>query len=135
MNIRKLNRWFILIGLLGTLLLTPTASAGIPTQGRTPTATVQPQSGPPGTRFLFFTDGFAADEPISIWLNAPDGRVLAAEDQALENSSASGAATWTWTAPADAALGTWQMVGHGRRSGNEQIIPFTIGQPAPSDTG
>jgi hypothetical protein len=110
------------------LLLAPAAFAA-------PSATVQPQAGPPGTRFLFFTDGFAADEPISIWLNAPDGRVLAAEDSTLGNSSASGAATWTWTAPADAPLGSWQMVGHGRRSGNEQVISFTIGQPAPADTG
>ncbi|MDQ2996097.1 MAG: hypothetical protein M3R61_03435 [Chloroflexota bacterium] len=117
----------MLIGFLAALLLAPAASAA--------TTIVQPQAGPPGTRFLFFTDGFAADEPISIWLNAPDGRVIAAEDRALENSSASGAATWTWTAPANATLGTWQMVGHGRRSGNEQIIPFTIGQPAPSDIG
>ncbi|MEP7189865.1 MAG: hypothetical protein ABI901_11805, partial [Roseiflexaceae bacterium] len=117
----------MLIGFLGALLLAPAASAA--------TATVQPPAGPPGTRFLFFTGGFAANEPISIWLNAPDGRVIAAEDRALQNSSASGAATWTWTAPADAILGTWQMVGHGRRSGTEQIIPFTIGRPAPSDTG
>ena len=57
--------WIILIGLLGALLLAPAASAA-------PTTTVQPQAGPPGTRFLFFTDGFAADEPISIWLNAPE---------------------------------------------------------------
>ena len=112
--------WIILFGLLGALLLVPTVSAA-------PTATVYPQAGPPGTRFLFFTEGFAADEPISIWLNAPDGRVIAAEDRALRNSSASGAATWTWTAPSDAPLGAWQMVGHGRRSGNEQVIPFTIG--------
>jgi hypothetical protein len=119
--------WIILFGLFGALLLAPSASAA--------TSTVQPQAGPPGTRFLFFTDGFAADEPISIWLNAPDGRVLAAEDRGLGHSSASGAATWTWTAPADATLGNWQMVGHGRRSGNEQIIQFTIGQVAPSDTG
>ena len=119
--------WIILFGLFGALLLAPSASAA--------TSTVQPQTGPPGTRFLFFTDGFAADEPISIWLNAPDGRVLAAEDRGLGHSSASGAATWTWTAPADATLGNWQMVGHGRRSGNEQIIPFTIGPVAPADTG
>ncbi len=119
--------WIILLGLLGALLLVPSASAA--------TTTVQPPAGPPGTRFLFFADGFAADEPISIWLNAPDGRVLAAEDRALGDSSATGAATWTWTAPANAPLGNWQMVGHGRRSGNEQIIPFTIGQPAPADTG
>jgi hypothetical protein len=120
--------WIMLFGLLGALFLTPTA-------GATPTATVQPQAGPPGTRFLFFADGFAADEPISIWLNAPNGQVIAAEDRALGDSSASGAATWTWTAPADAPLGAWQMVGHGRTSGNEQVIPFTIGQAAPADTG
>ena len=120
--------WIILIGLLAVLLLVPTVSAA-------PAATVYPQAGPPGTRFLFFTDGFAADEPISIWLNAPNGQVIAAEDRALRNSSATGAATWTWTAPSDAPLGNWQMVGHGRRSGNEQVIPFTIAQAAPSDTG
>ena len=119
--------WIILVGLLAVLLV-PTVSAA-------PTATVYPQAGPPGTRFLYFTDGFAADEPISIWLNAPNGQVIAAEDRALRNSSATGAATWTWTAPSDAPLGNWQMVGHGRRSGNEQVIPFTIAQAAPSDTG
>jgi hypothetical protein len=120
--------WIMLIGFLGALLLAPTVGAAS-------TSTVQPQAGPPGTRFLFFADGFAADEPISIWLNAPDGRVLAAEDRALGHSSASGAATWTWTAPADAPLGNWQMVGHGRRSGNEQIIPFMIEPAASTNTG
>jgi hypothetical protein len=120
--------WIVLFGFLGALLLAPTVGAA-------PTSTVQPQAGPPGTRFLFFADGFAADEPISIWLNAPNGRVLAAEDRALGHSSASGAATWTWTAPADAPLGAWQMVGHGRRSGNEQIIPFTIEPAASTNTG
>ena len=127
MRIRNLNRLIMLLGLLSALLLVPSASAA--------TSTVQPPIGPPGTRFLFFANGFAADEPISIWLNAPDGRVLAAEDRALGRSSASGAATWTWTAPSDAPLGSWQMVGHGRRSGNEQILPFTIGPATPSDTG
>src|SRR6186997_635328 len=96
--------WMMLIGILAALVLAHAALAA-------PTSTVTPQSGPPGTRFLFFSDGFAADEPISIWLNAPNGQVIAAEDRALRNSSASGAATWTWTAPADAPLGNWQMVG------------------------
>ncbi len=128
MKIRQLNRLIMLIGLLGALLLVPAVSAA-------PTVTVQPQVGPPGTRFLFFAAGFATDEPISIWLNAPDGRVIAAEDRALDHSSDTGAATWTWTAPSNAPLGSWQMVGHGRRSGNEQIIPFTIGPAASADTG
>jgi hypothetical protein len=118
----------ILIGILAALVLAPAALAA-------PTGTVSPQSGPPGTRFLFFSDGFAADEPISIWLNAPNGQVIPAEDRALENSSATGAATWTWTAPSDAPLGNWQMVAHGRTSGNEQVIPFTIAQAAPSEAG
>src|SRR5690349_20508568 len=118
--------WLILIGLLCALMFAPAASAA--------TTTVQPASGPPGTRFLFFADGFAADEAISIWLNAPDGRVIAAEDRTLGRTSAFGAATWTWTAPANAPLGAWQMVGHGRTSGIEQIIPFTIAQTAPADT-
>jgi hypothetical protein len=117
----------ILIGILTALLLTPSASAA--------TNTVQPQSGPPGTRFLFFSDRFAADESISIWLNAPNGQVIAAEDRSLGRTSDTGAATWTWTAPADAPLGNWQMVAHGRRSGSEQVIPFTIGQAAPSEPG
>ena len=118
----------MLLGVIIGLLIVPSVTAAS-------ASTVHPQAGPPGTRFLFFTAGFAADEPISIWLNAPDGRVIAAEDRALGDSSATGAATWTWTAPADAPLGNWQMVGHGRRSGNEQILPFTIGQAAPADTG
>jgi hypothetical protein len=121
------NRWIILLGLLAGLLLAPQAIA-------TATTTVNPQSGPPGTRFLFFTDGFAAGERLSIWLNAPDGRVIAAEDSSLGRTSALGAATWTWTAPSDAPLGAWQMVGHGRTSGTEKIIAFTLGQAAPAET-
>src|SRR5262249_28971843 len=120
--------WMILVGLLCTLLLAPAAASAA-------TTTVQPPAGPPGTRFLFFSDGFAVDERISIWLNAPDGRVIAAEDPIPGRTSAFDAATWTWTAPADAPLGGWQMVGHGRRSGIEQVIPFTIGQAAPANTG
>ena len=113
----------MLVGLLTALLLVPAAHAAT-------TGTVTPQAGPPGTRFLFFADGFAADETLSIWLNAPNGKVIAAEDRALGDTSDTGAATWTWTAPADAPLGNWQMVGHGRTSGIEQVIPFTIGQAA-----
>jgi hypothetical protein len=118
--------WLTLVGLLCALLAAPAAYAA--------TNTAQPQSGPPGTRFLFYSDGFAADEPVSIWLNAPNGQVIAAEDRTLGRTSATGAATWTWTAPADAPLGAWQMVGHGRTSGIEQIIAFTIAQAAPADT-
>jgi hypothetical protein len=123
---RILNRSLIVLALLAGLLLAPAVASA--------TTTVNPQSGPPGTRFLFFTDGFAAGERLAIWLNAPDGRVIAAEDSSLGRTSAFGAATWTWTAPSDAPLGAWQMVGHGRTSGIEQIIPFTIGQAAPAET-
>jgi hypothetical protein len=120
-------RWLILLGLLGGLLLAPAAGAA-------PLNTVQPPAGPPGTRFLFFSNGFGPDEPVSIWLNAPDGRIITAEDRALERTSASGSATWTWTAPADAPLGAWQMVAHGRQSGAEQVISFALAPVVPADT-
>jgi hypothetical protein len=93
---------------------------------------VQPQAGPPGTSFLFFASGFAADEPVGIWLNAPDGRVVPASAPELRRTTAFGDASWSWTAPQDATQGAWQMVAHGVRSAVEQVIPFTIGQPAPA---
>ena len=40
---------------------------------------------------------------------APDGRV-----------------GWTWVAPKDAPLGAWQMVAHGRTSGIEAVVGFTL---------
>ena len=70
--------------------------------------------------------GFGANEPISIWLNAPDGRVLAAEIEGIAETAPDGRVGFTWVAPKDAPLGAWQMVAHGRESGIEAVAGFTL---------
>jgi len=118
-----LRRWITLIGLLSSLMLAQGTQAAT-------FQNVQPPIGPPGTQFLFFASGFTNNEAISIWVNAPDGRVLAARPQAPLEATSYGDATWSWISPDDAPLGAWQMVAHGRESGVEQVIPFTLGTPA-----
>jgi hypothetical protein len=119
-----LRRWMILVGLCGALLLPQSAAAA-------PVTNVQPPAGPAGTQFLFFASGLAANERVGIWLNAPDGRILAASAPELRRTTAYGDATWTWMAPADAPSGVWRMVIYGQTSTVTLVIPFTIGQPAP----
>jgi hypothetical protein len=93
--------------------------------------TVAPDSGPPGTRFLFGATGFAPGERLSFWLNRPDGQVEAAVGIDLDRASDAGDAVWSWASPGDARLGAWQMVVHGRTSNVERVIPFAIAeQPA-----
>jgi hypothetical protein len=97
-------------------------------------STVAPSEGPPGTRFVFIAAGFTPNEQLSFWLNLPDGRVQVAGITEPQRATAQGEATWVWTAPQDAPLGVWQMVAHGRGSGVERVIAFTIVAPTPTDT-
>jgi hypothetical protein len=125
-SMNTLRRWIILIGLLSSLMLARGTQAAT-------FQNVQPPIAPPGTQFLFFASGFTGNEPISIWVNTPDGRVLAATPQLPPLAATSyGEATWSWISPDDAPLGVWQMVAHGRESGFEQVISFTLGTPAAS---
>jgi hypothetical protein len=87
---------------------------------------VQPSVGAPGARFVVSAIGFGPNEDISVWLNAPDGRVLAAEVEGIAKSAPDGRAGWTWVAPNDASRGAWQMVAHGRTSGTELVAGFTL---------
>jgi hypothetical protein len=91
--------------------------------------TVAPDSGPPGTRFLFGANGFAGRERLSFWVNRPDGKVEAVFTD-LERASDAGDAVWSWTAPGDAPLGVWQMVAHGRTSNVERVATFTLAEPS-----
>ncbi len=70
--------------------------------------------------------GFGANELISVWLNTPDGRVLAAEIEGRAQAGPAGQAGWGWIAPKDAPRGAWQMVAHGRESGIEVVASFTV---------
>lgn len=92
---------------------------------------VQPNAAPGGTIFAFYATGFADEEELSVWLNAPDGRVLAAEDadiEGLHKTTPSGRADWLWNAPVTAQPGMWSAVAHDQESGVERVIAFEIMQ-------
>ena len=91
-----------------------------------PQLTVTPAAAALGARFVFSGTGFGANEKISIWLNAPDGRVLPAEIEGIAEAAPDGRVAWTWVAPQDAQLGAWQLVAHGRTSGIELVVGFTL---------
>jgi hypothetical protein len=99
-----------------------------PANGTSPTLqmTVQPASGAPGSRFIFSATGLSPNENLSLWLNTPDGHVMDATIEGIAKTAPDGRAGWTWVAPADAKLGTWQMVAHGRQSGSEVVATFTL---------
>lgn len=114
------------------LTLEPVAAAG------RPAPRVSPAVGRPGMLFIFNVAGFQPDEPLSAWVNTADRRIVAVDDQAFRPTGEGISAHWIWdagrdgsvnfgwTAPADAAPGTWSMVVHGRTSGVEQVISFQI---------
>lgn len=88
--------------------------------------TVSPKVGRRGMTFLFSAAGFQDGEEVSVWLNAPSGRVVAAEVDDLGRVRGDRVARWSWRAPDDAAYGVWQMVAQGRNSGVQAVITFTI---------
>ena len=88
--------------------------------------TLAPTAGAPGSRFVVSGAGFGANEKISVWLNAPDGRAIPAEIEGIAEAAPDGRVGWTWVAPTDAPLGAWQMVAHGRTSGIEAVAGFTL---------
>jgi len=52
--------------------------------------------------------------------------VLPAEIEGIAETAPDGRVGLTWVAPKDAPLGAWQMVAHGRTSGIEAVVGFTL---------
>lgn len=96
--------------------------------------TVTPSVGEPGTRFMFYANGFSSRERLSFWLNKPNGEVVEPFIREEHRANSSGDVVWSWDSPRDAQSGVWQMVVHGR-SGTEFVINFTIGTVAQPDPG
>ena len=119
----------------GILLALLCALAAAPLVAAQPLTTVTPEVGPPGTRFLFSASEFTPRERLSFWVNRPDGRVEEAFVAGENRANDTGDFIWSWDSPSDAPRGAWQMVAHGRTSGAERVIDFTIGELPPPDTG
>ncbi|NJO05636.1 MAG: hypothetical protein HC876_08990 [Chloroflexaceae bacterium] len=75
---------------------------------------VTPASGPPGTTFTFYGEGFHFDRNVAYWLTAPDGtRIRPRNSENAEadeiGADSNGRVEITWTSPPDAQQGIWQM--------------------------
>lgn len=124
----QLGVWQIVAtGMRSGVVRTVKVTVGTPNQPSSRT-TVSPEVGRRGMTFLFTASGFRIGEEVSVWLNAPDGRVLPAEVEDLGAVRGDAVARWSWRAPADAMLGGWQMVAQGRDSGFQAVISFRIVQ-------
>lgn len=93
------------------------------------TASVNPPVGAPGTTFTFTANGYEEGERVGYWLTAPDSSITRFDQELVGDGK--GTITWTWTAPADAPRGLWQMVARSSQSDKVQndvqhIVRFTV---------
>lgn len=91
---------------------------------------VDPASGPPGTTFFFFAEGFENSEQVGVWINAPDGSILRVvrpdgRELAFEADD-DGRAEWSVTLGQNAQPGFYTMVIQGVDSGFQREIPFQV---------
>lgn len=94
-------------------------------------ATVEPQEGPPGTRFQITLSGFQPGEKVSIWLTYPNQAVEPAPE--LGEADANGNATLFGNSPisvntTNGAAGVWALTGQGDSSNKTSIGYFTVTQ-------
>lgn len=74
------------------------------------TSVVSPTAGAPGDTFLFRVEGLVSSDRIGYWATAPDGTIYSVPETEQLIVAQDGSLEWTWTAPADALPGRWQMV-------------------------
>ncbi len=104
---------------------TTIAIVGAPPAHGTPTgphASVAPASAPSGARLMFQIGGYFPQEPISTWLNAPDG---VRETRLSGRTDDHGDLTLTF-ATAKLAPGSYSMVIYGATSTATVVVPFTM---------
>jgi hypothetical protein len=94
---------------------------------QTPNASVNPQSGPPGTSFAFTASGFMPGEGVGIWIHRPDGQIatVSADGDAVRANEL-GVATWSITAGTNLPDGVYAMVSEGMTSTQVRVVRFEI---------
>lgn len=112
--------------LLLALLLSSAWAGSAQAQSVGEVPSVYPSVGAPGARFSFVVAGFSSRERVAVWLNLPDGRISDRGIENLDRATRQGRVSWSWTAPAGSATGTYQMVARGVSSGVEKLVSFEI---------
>jgi hypothetical protein len=95
----------------------------VPTSG----ASVAPESGPPGTEFVFSVSGFARKERLSYWATTPAGETLV--NNITVSTDGDGNAVFHWTAPDAPLAGAWTMTVYSPLSGANRQVRFRIVLP------
>ena len=108
---------------VAAILMTAIALATLPVGTARAAGSAEPTQGLPTTTFTFRADGYNHGEQIGIWINSPSGKI-AKLPSIITNDN--GSASWHWTAPADAEIGTWVMVGQGHDSGVSNTISIDV---------
>ena len=85
---------------------------------------VFPESGLPGTRFAFEAIRFRPGEPISLWINLPDGTVRPIPYQGFADSD--GNVLVAFDTRPDDRLGLYSIVGEGNLSRRMLLASFSI---------
>lgn len=115
----------------GALLAIPFSVVGSAPAAPAPIS-VSPPSGAPGTSFGFEASGLTPGGAVDAWLVESSGasRDLVPGEWPGLFADGDGRLAWSWTAPADAAGGTWTMVARDRASRRELTVPFVVSAPA-----
>ncbi len=92
-------------------------------------ARVTPESGPPGTRFVFDAYGFEPGENVGVWLTAPDQSTYGADFQATADGQGSIAYEQIGvTTSSDFTPGIWSLNAQGVNSKRQAVGYFRIDQ-------
>lgn len=96
-------------------------------------ATVEPATGPAGTRFRASLFGFEPGESVSIWLTLPDQSVIEAPELAEANSEGvavfGGDTVVQVNTRAGDPTGIWALTGQGNSSKRQSLAYFTVTEP------
>lgn len=100
-------------------------------------ASVTPKGGPAGTSFDISIWGFAPNEQVGYWVNAPDGTIVGTRGTASIGPTG-GVEHLVFPTGKDYPLGIWSVVFEGTYSGHQSIAYFKLtgegAAPAPTPT-
>jgi hypothetical protein len=85
---------------------------------------VYPNVSAPGTVLGFEARGYQPNEPVSLWLNLPNGTTRGLPYQAIAGSD--GYVLIGFRTDANDQLGQWSLVGQGTKSGRVVLAPFRL---------